>query len=53
MLHVELDPALLKLMALCFDLVLRSRTSDTNVQLDTLKDKRFSGVVFLCVQVQR
>lgn len=48
MLQVELDPALLKLIAFCFYLVLRSRTLDTNVQLDTLKDKRLSGV-FFCV----
>lgn len=52
-LHVGLGPALLKFMRVSvLTLFIRSRTLDTNVQLDTLKDKVIWGG-FLCDRVQR
>lgn len=50
-LHVGIDTALLKLMRVsALTLFIRRRTLDTNVQLDTLKDKKLSGVGFCVIE---
>jgi len=50
-LHVGLEPALLKLMRVsALALFIRGRTLDIHVQLDALKEKKLAGVGFCVIE---